>query len=526
MGKDATRKFVYILALTSCLIAACSGGGSGSAAASQTGSGSTASPSNPDTVAPSIAITSPTSGPSFNTTGSTLSLSGTASDNVGVTQVTWSNSRGGSGTASGTTNWSISGISLQSGTNVITVTARDAAANVAKAPLSVTYATSATPPTVTSTNPAAGATAVATNSTIRVTFSQNMDPTTINATTFTLKGVAGTVQYSGTTATFTPSAALTASTTYTATVMGGTSGVKDLAGNTLASTQSWVFTTAAPTALHIQTVFLIVMENHNWSDISGNADAPYINNVLLPMASRAEQYFNPPGNHPSLPNYLWLEAGTNFGIQDDNDPSANHQSTTQHLVTYLQNKGISWKTYQESISGSDCPLVDNGEYAVRHNPFMYFDDVTNNRNPNSTNCISHVRPFSELATDLANNAVAQYSFITPNVCDDMHDACSPTNNSIKQGDTWLSQNLPTILASAPYLNGGAVFIVWDEAGAGDGPIGMIVLSPFAKGNGYQNSIHYTHGSTLRTVQEIFGVAPLLGDAASATDLSDLFAVFP
>ncbi len=55
---------------------------------------------------------------------------------------------------------------------------------------------------------------------------------------------------------------------------------------------------------------------------------------------------------------------------------------------------------------------------------------------------------------------------------------------------------------------------------------MIVLSPFGKGHGYQNSIHYTHGSTLRTMQEIFAVNPLLGDAANETDLSDLFMLFP
>jgi hypothetical protein len=55
---------------------------------------------------------------------------------------------------------------------------------------------------------------------------------------------------------------------------------------------------------------------------------------------------------------------------------------------------------------------------------------------------------------------------------------------------------------------------------------MTVLSPFAKGHGYQNSIHYTHGSTLRTLEEIFGVTPLLNDAANEFDLSDLFAMFP
>ena len=277
---------------------------------------------------------------------------------------------------------------------------------------------------------------------------------------------------------------------------------------------------------NIKTVFIIVMENKNWSQIVGGTSAPYINDTLLPMASHAEAYFNPPLVHPSLPNYLWLEAGINFGIFNDDPPSANHQSTTNHLVTLLQKNNISWKAYQEDIGGADCPLVNNGLYAVRHNPFVYFDDVTNNLDPNSANCISHVRPFSELATDLANNTVAQYNFITPNVCNDMHDSCAPLNNAIRQGDTWLSQNLPTILNSAAYKSGGAVFITWDEGALSDGPIGMIVLSPFAKSNGYRNFIRYTHGSTLRTFQEIFGVSPLLRDANIQTDLRDLFTVFP
>jgi phospholipase C len=268
------------------------------------------------------------------------------------------------------------------------------------------------------------------------------------------------------------------------------------------------------------------MENHNWSSIKGSSSAPYINNTLLPMASHAEQYFNPPAIHPSLPNYLWLEAGTNFGILNDNAPSSNHQSTTQHLATLLQNKAVSWKTYQENITGTSCPLTSSGLYAVKHNPFVYFDDVTNNQSSTSGNCINHVRPFTELATDLAHGTVAQYNFITPNLCNDMHDSCSPVKNTIKQGDNWLAANIPAILNSAAYQAGGAIFIVWDEAATGDGPIGMIVLSPFAKGKGYQNSIHYTHGSTLRTVEEIFGVTPLLGDAANQTDLRDLFTVFP
>ncbi len=281
-----------------------------------------------------------------------------------------------------------------------------------------------------------------------------------------------------------------------------------------------------------RTVFLIVMENHNWSDIKQSSSAPYINSTLLPMASHAEQYYNPPGLHPSEPNYLWLEAGTNFGVTTDDDPAVNHQSSTQHLVTLLEQAGISWKSYQEDIDGTVCPLQSSGLYAPKHNPMVFFDDVTNTNDAASSYCIAHVRPFSELASDLQNNTQARYNFITPNLCNDMHNTCSPMNDSVRQGDTWLSQQLPIILNSQAYQNGGVVFITWDEGESADssetsdGPIGLILLAPDAKGGGYSNTIHYTHSSTLRTIQELFGVTPLLGDAANATNLSDLFQTYP
>jgi len=284
----------------------------------------------------------------------------------------------------------------------------------------------------------------------------------------------------------------------------------------------------SPPVHHIKTVFIILMENHNWTgdgnnSIKGNPNAPYINNTLLPIASHAEQFYNPPHMHPSLPNYLWLEAGTNFGILNDLPPSRNAQDTTKHLVTQLDNAGITWKAYLEDIGGNTCPLTDQGKYAVRHEPFAYFNDVTDHLDQHSAKCIAHLRPYTELAGDLKNNNVPSYVWITPNLCDDMHDTCG--GNAIAHGDTWLSQNVPAILNSQAYQDGGALFITWDEAENGDGPIGMIVLSPFAKGAGYSNNIPYTHGSTLRTIEKIFGVKPLR-DARYQQDLRDLFSVFP
>jgi hypothetical protein len=300
----------------------------------------------------------------------------------------------------------------------------------------------------------------------------------------------------------------------------------------------------------VKTVWVILMENHNWTgnnagasfgdpDLKDNPLAPYLNGFVLHHAAHSERYFNPPGNHPSQPNYLWLEAGTNFGVLADTQPGQVPTDGAPHLVDLLQDKGISWRAYAEPDFGSPvfdtCPL-DFTYLDVEHLPFVYFTDVTDNFNPKSQNCIEHVRPYYELATDLADHTVARYNFITPNVCHDGHEGVSPcdrtepSDNTLR-GDTWLAKNVPLILESEEYKQGGALFIIWDEGEDSgqfrDGPIAMFLLSPFAKGSGkteYVNYIHYDHSSTLKTLEEIFDVQPLLGAAANdkTKDLRDLF----
>jgi len=272
----------------------------------------------------------------------------------------------------------------------------------------------------------------------------------------------------------------------------------------------------------IKTVFVILMENMEWVEIEANTNAPYINGTLLPRASYCRQYTNR-GLHPSLPNYLWLESGTNFGIFDNLDPSFNHQSTTNHLSSLLDRAGISWRAYQEDIGGTDVPLTSTNLYTPRHNPFVYFDDVTGTNDPANAYGIAHIRPYSELGRDLTNKAVARYNFITPNLCNGMHDLCPPFFDSARQGDYWLERELPRILASPAYDDDGAVFITWDEGEyLSDGPIGMILLSRHIRGAGYISHVAFTHSSLLRTLQEIFQVRPLLGDAAGAEPMTDLF----
>jgi hypothetical protein len=276
-------------------------------------------------------------------------------------------------------------------------------------------------------------------------------------------------------------------------------------------------------------IFLILMENHDWSAFKGSASAPYINGTLLMKGAHAEQYFNPPGLHPSEPNYIYLEAGDNLGITADLGVSINHQSTTDHLVTQIETAKLSWRSYQEDISGMDCPMDAVNKYAPRHDPMVFFDDVTNMMDPMAPRCIQHIRPYTELATDLTNDTVADYNFLTPNLCNDGHDSCAPQNDPVKQIDDWLSMNVPAILASKAYARGGVVMITWDEGdpAPSDGPIGFIALSNSAK-PGYSNMVKYTHASTVKTVQEILGLTPLLRHAAdpTTTDLADLFTKLP
>jgi phosphatidylinositol-3-phosphatase len=143
----------------------------------------------------------------------------------------------------------------------------------------------------------------------------------------------------------------------------------------------------------------------------------------------------------------------------------------------------------------------------------------------SARCILHVRPYAELAQDLRTGAVARYNFIVPNLCDSGHDSCAPLHDRIRQEDAFLARELPVLMASPAYQDGGLILITWDEGAGGDEPIGLIAVSPFAK-PGYRGDLAYSHASTLRTIEEIFALTPLLRGAATAASLADLFTAYP
>jgi len=177
------------------------------------------------------------------------------------------------------------------------------------------------------------------------------------------------------------------------------------------------------------TVFTIVMENHSRGDIFGNPKAPYINELANQNA--VAMGYHDSYVHPSEPNYLWMAAGQNFGILDNDDPINNHIDARSHLADQIELAGLTWKAYQESM-GAPCGLTSHGRYAAKHNPFVFFDDVNGwdgKAFHPELRCNEHVVDYTELDVDIASNALPDYVFITPNLDSDMHDG------SISFGDS-------------------------------------------------------------------------------------------
>lgn len=289
-------------------------------------------------------------------------------------------------------------------------------------------------------------------------------------------------------------------------------------GNTLTQCRALTTTAAQRPAGFDGTVFTIVMENHDRSQIIGSGASPYINSLAAQGAEAAG--YHDAYVHPSEPNYLWMVAGENFGILNDDDPNPRQTiGVASHLMNQVEMAGLTWKTYQESM-GQACGLQSHGTYAVKHNPFAYFSDI-NGWNGTTfqpgARCTEHMVDYAQLDLDLAAGTVPTYVFITPNMIHDMHDG------SVQDGDAWLSQEVPKILASDAYQKGGALFLLWDEgAGQGDDPP-FIVVSPNAK-PGFVSHVDYDTSSYLKTVEAMLGVEalPCSPHPEAVSTMDDLF----
>ncbi len=268
--------------------------------------------------------------------------------------------------------------------------------------------------------------------------------------------------------------------------------------------------TPSPSALAIQHVFLVVMENHGYDQVWNTGSSPYITSLGKSYAWASNYHAL---THPSLPNYLQLYAGSNYGITTDCSPSDSCHVNAASLADNLEAKGLTWKAYMESMP-SPCYLKTAGDYAPRHDPFIYFDAIRND----SARCASHVVPYTDLTTDLASaGTTPNFVWISPNLCNDMHDC------PVSTGDAWLQSNLPAILSSPSCTVDKCLLILtWDEDdNSGDNHVLTVFAGSAARTGGVSSAVSYTHYSVLRTIEDIFGLASQTPNDAEATPMVDM-----
>jgi hypothetical protein len=251
-------------------------------------------------------------------------------------------------------------------------------------------------------------------------------------------------------------------------------------------------TQTAPTYEH---VVWILLENVGYS-VVGSSSAPYLNS-LADRCGLATNYLAI--SHPSLPNYIALTSGSTHGITDDGEPAA-HPLAGPSIFSQLDGN---WRGLVQSMPDA-CDHVTSGSYAARHNPAVYYVSL-------GAACSRDDVP---LAFPL--NLSARFTFITPNICDDMH-SCP-----VAIGDRWLSQVVPKIVASTQYQARSLVlFITFDENDGGPAnQVPTYVVAPSVPRHSRVGTA-FTHYSLLRTTETLLDL-PLLGAAQTAASMVSPF----
>ncbi|MDE1181166.1 alkaline phosphatase family protein [Paraburkholderia sp.] len=357
----------------------------------------------------------------------------------------------------------------------------------------------------------------------------------------------------------------------------------------------------------IRHVFVITLENENYATTFGSSTkAPYLAQTLAGQGALVQQYYGT--GHVSLDNYISMISGQSPTVDTDNDcitfsdfkltgmtsdgqaagTGCVYPASVKTLPDQLKAAGYTWKGYEGDMGNdpsreaatcghptldttdmtqsaeapsSAVPLGD--QYATRHNPFMYFHSIID-----SSDCAQNVVNLDKLTTDLQSiSTTANFNLITPNLCDDGHDA--PCVNGAAGGLTsandFLKKWVPLITASAAFKQDGLLIINFDESsyatvsqpsateedlifsGAtccsqqvgpnlgtfpqtasltykgitinltkqsyGGDQTGAVMLSPFIKA-GTVSTVAYNHYSMLKSIEDIFGLDHL-GYAAQA-----------
>lgn len=257
-------------------------------------------------------------------------------------------------------------------------------------------------------------------------------------------------------------------------------------------------------------IVILIFENKEYGTVIGNTSMPNYNHYAQAYTLLNAYYAV---SHPSLPNYLSLIGGDTFGIDSNCSKCFIEQTSLPDLI---EQSGRSWKTYQERMPKA-CYVGDTLHYVQKHNPFIYFTPIREN----TERCQQSIVPLTQLDSDLADNSLPDFAFITPDICNSAHDCLVST------ADDWLGAMLPKLqnyldAGGQPYL----IVLTWDE-GQGDhgccglpekagGRVATVLVSPQAKA-GFQDETPYTAYSLLKTISAAWHL-PYLGHAADAENV--------
>jgi phosphatidylinositol-3-phosphatase len=265
-------------------------------------------------------------------------------------------------------------------------------------------------------------------------------------------------------------------------------------------------------------VFEIMMENTGYGSLIGNPNAPWINQAAETYGL-ATNYYGV--SHPSQPNYIAATSGGTNGVVNDNDVTINVPNIVDELAAHHK----SWTAYMQSLSLCATKLdhaCGNQLYERKHNPFVSYADVQS-----SPSRMANIVDLSQLSTDLASGHVANYVWISPDQCNDMHGRAAPATDPcnfgdvqglISTGDTFLKNTVGQIMSSKAWTGNSAIVITWDEsdftnsgpfgfgdtsgccdANPGGGHVVTLVINR-SQDDPRTSSVAYNHYSILRTIQ--------------------------
>jgi acid phosphatase len=234
-------------------------------------------------------------------------------------------------------------------------------------------------------------------------------------------------------------------------------------------------------------IVIVIEENKSLTQIIVNREAPYINE----LAKRGALFIQSYGvTHPSQPNYLALFSGSTRGITSNICPLT---FSGDNLASLLQEKGLSFTSYAESLPEAGYDGCYYGAYMRKHNPAANWKEL-----------VKVNQPFSAFPTDYAQ--LPTVALVVPDQRNDMHDG------SIEGGDAWLKKNIEAYAQWAMKHNS-LLIVTWDEDnGSSNNRIATIFVGAMVKPGQYKQRIN--HYNLLRTIEDMYGL-PYMGESAAA-----------